>query len=150
MGWAWDYFQSCNNGPSFSVLLVSSQDILNGDDLYPAEASYWITTDQSPVIHHPRCPTLRDKVSLHVRYHKGYEYECPTHTAEELEQLTTRHCRLEIHSPRDFKFFDNIISKKVDDHMERYTAARKSLKSRLWSLFWVTYILCTQVYSSPL
>lgn len=119
---------------------VSPQDILNGDDLYPAEAAYWMTTDQSSAIHQPHCPALRDRVPLHVRYHKGYEYECPTHTAEELHQLTTTACRLEIRSPRDFKFFDNIITKKADDHMERYAAARKSLKSRLWSLFWVTYI----------
>ena len=110
---------------------VSPQDILNGDDLYPAEAAYWMTTDQSSAIHQPNCPALRDRVPLHVRYHKGYEYECPTHTADELHQLTTRACRLEIRSPRDFKFFDTIITKKVDDHLERYAAARKSLKSRL-------------------
>jgi len=80
----------------------------------------------------PRCPALKDQVSLHIRHHKQYEYECLTLTAEELRQLTTTARRAEIHkNPPSLKLVDDVLSKEVDDHMQRYTAAHEHCKSKL-------------------
>ena len=114
---------------SFSLIISLSTTVMTST--LPRLLTGWQQTNLQPSTT-PRCPALKDQVSLHIRHHKQYEYECPTLTAEELRQLTTTARRAEIRkNPPSLKFVDDVLSKEVDDHMQRYTAAHEHCKSKL-------------------
>ena len=104
---------------------------MDDDDLYPTEDGALKPPDGTK-IHRPRSPTLRDQVPLQIVSEKTmYEYECPTHTADELQQLCKRRSRLELHGAEDFRFNDNVTIEKVEEHKERYAHTVGVLQSKL-------------------
>ena len=53
-----------------------------------------------------------------------WEYECPAHTAEELNAVSVQRHRLVV-AVGDYKYLsmkvlDNVVSKKIEDHHKRY------------------------------
>ena len=94
------------------------------DDLYPLEGGE--TTDAEGAIHHPQSPILRDKIQLHVSSQMSYEYECPSHTADELRTLSDTKNRMELRGMKDYRFVDNVHSGKIVEHVERFSHAPKS------------------------
>ena len=95
---------------------------MDTDDIYPALSGEEALSSPSP--HPPRSPTLAH-IPLHPSQSRGYEYECHTHTAEELRELCTNLCRMEFHGEGKFFFYDNVISDKINRHMEDYYRYRK-------------------------
>lgn len=98
--------------------------MVNSDDVYPALPEEQAIT--SPPPHLPQSPTLTH-IHLHPSQSPAYEYECPTHTAEELRNLSVKLCRVEFHG-KDKKsvFCDTVIGDKVTRHIEEYARYRKS------------------------
>lgn len=93
------------------------QTLINPDDFYPALSEEEALC--SPPPHLPQSPTLTH-IHLHPSQSQAYEYECPTHTAEELRDLCVRLCRMEFHGKDKIFFYDNVITDKVSKHTEEY------------------------------
>ena len=84
-------------------------------------------TDEGP--HHPHAPALQE-IELNISKEMMYEYECPTHTAKELRELSNHISRTEFRSLNDWAVSDNIISRQIDEHNERYTRSISSAVER--------------------
>ena len=101
---------------------------MRADDLYPIQATVYIP--EQIAIHHCQSPTLRDIVTLQV-LHDNYlcEYECTSHTADELIQLSTVMSRTNMGPDEqwyDIKMIDNVISKSVMEHIRKYNTLMKT------------------------
>ncbi len=69
------------------------QSVTEEDDLYPLEGS----EDWTTPLQHPQSLELqRHGVSLVLSSNTAYEYEIPSHTAQELRDLSTTMNRMEI------------------------------------------------------
>lgn len=119
--------QVCWLVPTLHILLAILQSLMDTDDIYPAISEEEALSCPPP--HPPRSPALTH-IPLHPSQSRGYEYECRTHTAEELRDLCTNLCRMEFHGEGDFFFYDNVISDKVNRHREDYFRYR-NLASKL-------------------
>lgn len=95
-----------------------------GDDLYPLEGGE--SSDAVGTLHHPQSPLLRDKVQLRVTSQKFYEYECPSHTADELGAMSNRRSRMELRGIKEFKLVDDVRYTKIMEYVERFSHATKS------------------------
>ncbi|CAI8055882.1 Nucleoside diphosphate-linked moiety X motif 19 [Geodia barretti] len=100
------------------------------DDLYPALPEELALT--SPPPHLPRSPTL-SHVHLHPSQSPAHEYECPTHTADELRNSSTRLCRMESHGKGNFQLYDTIMAEQITSHVNEYNRFKEAnqLTSRL-------------------
>ena len=77
------------------------QSVSERDDLFPLEGS----EDWTTPIQHPKSPELQSQgVSLHLSQHKTHEIEIPTHTVEELRELSIKMSRMEFFSRSNYNF----------------------------------------------
>ena len=108
----------------------SVQSMIDLDDLYPALPEELALT--SPPPHLPRSPTL-SHVHLHPSQSPAHEYECPTHTADELRNSSTRLCRMESHGKGNFQLYDTIMAEQITSHVNEYNRFKEAnqLTSRL-------------------
>lgn len=104
--------------------------MIKHDDLYPALPEELALT--SPPPHLPQSPTL-SHVHLHPSQSSVHEYECPTHTADELRSLSTNLSRMELRGKGNFQIYDNVMTEKIASHVEEYNHIREShpLNSKL-------------------
>ena len=93
------------------------------DDLYPeGDSEDWMTP-----IQHPKSLELQKHgVVLVLSQHTNYEYEVPTHTAQELRELSTTTNRLEFHSRSDFNFVDTHESKLYQTFLQEVLVKESS------------------------
>ena len=108
----------------------SLQSMMDLDDLYPGLPEEAALT--SPPPHLPQSPTL-SHIHLHPSQSPIHEYECPTHTAEELRNISTQLCRMEISGKGKFQLYDTVITDKVTRHVGEYNSFKEThhLTSRL-------------------
>ena len=63
-----------------------------------------------------------------------YEYECPSHTADELERLSNKICR-SVFGETDTYYQqvikDNVINERISQHLQEYEIQRNELNSKL-------------------
>ena len=91
---------------------------MNEDDLYPAFSEKEALT--SPPPHLPQSPALTH-IHLLPLQNPRHEYECPTHTAEELRNSSVRLHRTDHHGKDKDFFYDTVLTDKVTRHMEDYS-----------------------------
>ena len=97
---------------------VSLQTVVNEDDLYPAFSEEEALT--SPPPHLPQSPALTH-IHLHPSQSPTHEYECPTHTAEELRNSSVQLNRMEFHGKNKFSIHDTVITNRATRHIEEYS-----------------------------
>ena len=104
--------------------------LINPDDLYPVLSEELAVT--SPPPHLPQSPTLTH-VHLHPSQSPTHEYDCPTHTADELRELSTKISRMELHGKGKFSFHDTVLTDKTSSHIAEYVnyKANSPITSRL-------------------
>ena len=101
------------------------QILLNSDDLYPKN----IETD--PVTpHHPQSPAL-SHIHLQPSQSLTHEYECSSHTAEELRNISVNMSRMEVHGKGKYIYQDTVETEKVTRHLEQYGHYVRSRGSKL-------------------
>ena len=100
------------------------QSVSNADDIYPALPEEEAITAPPP--HSPQSPALAH-VHLLPSEMSAYEYTCPTHSAEELRNLSVRMSRLEYHDVNRFFFYDTVWSEDLARHIDEYDKAREQL-----------------------
>ena len=109
---------------SLWFVYLKSQSLLADDDLYPLEGAE--ASDAEGTLHHPQSPVLRDRIQLRVSNHRSYEYECPSHTADELRTMSDTMNRMELRGMKDFRFVSDAQSRKILEHVEHFSNAAKS------------------------
>lgn len=96
--------------------------VMNNDDLYPAQASYWFSPgdDHSqPIQHHPQSAALRH-VNLQTSDIMAYEYECLDFSAAELREMSQTLNRMEFRGTNDYQFVDNTFTREIAEYVSRY------------------------------
>ena len=101
------------------------QSLTEKDDLYPEEYKLACSSSPNPQFpvdtqHHCQVAALRDSVSLVTTDHQLYEYKCPSHTAEELRQISTITSRMEWRGLNDTKVYSSVMDAAVAEHIDRY------------------------------
>lgn len=86
------------------------------DDLCPLEGPEdWVTP-----IQHPQSSRLqRHGVSLVLSHNTAYEHEIPTHTTQELRDLSTTTDRLEFHSLLKFNFVSSVEEEMFETFLQQ-------------------------------
>ena len=94
-----------------------TQSLAPFDDLFPVEGSEDWTTE----IQHPKSLILRDRIPLVLSQRREFELAVPSHTAQELRELSQNMSRMEFKFPSEFKFYDNQYVEKIAEYHRRYT-----------------------------
>ena len=88
------------------------------DDLYPAFPEEEALVTPSP--HPPQSPALRAHIHLHPSQRPTHEYECLTHTADQLRDMSVQLCRMEM-DKKKYYLHDTVFTDKITRHVEEYS-----------------------------
>ena len=100
----------------------------NNDDLYPK-----VDETSSSSAHLPQSPTLSGIIHLRPSESPTHEYECPSHTAEELRGVATRLSRMEVRGKgkKSVTIHDTVETEKLHRHLEQYRNTTNQTTSKL-------------------
>lgn len=68
--------------------------------------------------HHCQASHLKDCVHIQTVDNIGYEYECLSHTAEQLRRISNSISRMEVFNMKNIDLYTT--STKVEDHIQKY------------------------------